>query len=673
MKEVIIYSSGERGNNYKQCFPIKCTIDSLESLLDAIKNDTASGRFKNDYKIQKNFEWGICIPWDVDNSHCDDKSSWKTIEDIKRAYPDTAFYYWSSKSHMKVKDGKEARPKYHGFFILSKPIYSDVEYKAIQSKVGALFPFFDQAMQGSQQPFTGVENPTDYGYVEGVCIDEFLNSFTTEDLEARIKQSIDDYESHTGWKPVNSWRKAAYKPKPRECSGDGSLEESAADFEKIAEEYGINILSTENGVSNDGNPSVNYYIDCIWEEEHSCSTGMKQTRVVIYSDGRKDYQCLHDHCRGRKWVDVCKKLGIRYGETSVEEAFGSIGKMEDKRDDLLSALKPMTEFEEREAEWLVPGYIPKGQITVIGGDGGTGKTTIWCDIAAAVSSGRSSFFEYRNPRDRDPQKVLFFSSEDDIRTVILRRLRKSGAKMENVFSIQIGSDIFHKIKFNSSELDKILECSRPALVIFDPIQSFLPQGTRMAERGDMRSALDHLSKCGDRYGCSFLIISHTNKRGGVSGRDRLSDSSDIWDHARSVMLVGRTEEPSKFYCSQEKSNYGPLSDTVIYSLGDGSVRYLGPTDKKDRDFVQARAQDSAKPKMETAKEFILKCLEDGMPHKSSEIDENALAVGIARATLGTAKTHLINANKIKSTHEGSGRGSAWYLQLCMRSDKKQEV
>lgn len=34
--------------------------------------------------------------------------------------------------------------------------------------------------------------------------------------------------------------------------------------------------------------------------------------------------------------------------------------------------------DEREPEWLVPQCIPKGQITIAGGDGGSGKTTFWC-------------------------------------------------------------------------------------------------------------------------------------------------------------------------------------------------------------------------------------------------------------------------------------------------------
>ncbi|MFR5991320.1 MAG: hypothetical protein ACLUGP_13515 [Faecalibacterium prausnitzii] len=47
---------------------------------------------------------------------------------------------------------------------------------------------------------------------------------------------------------------------------------------------------------------------------------------------------------------------------------------------------------------------------------------------------------------------------------------------------------------------------------------------------------------------------HTNKRANVSGRARLADSSDIWDIARSVLMMGRDKNSEKLYLSHEKSS-----------------------------------------------------------------------------------------------------------------------
>ena len=38
-------------------------------------------------------------------------------------------------------------------------------------------------------------------------------------------------------------------------------------------------------------------------------------------------------------------------------------------------LVPLSDVKEKTAEWLVTGYMPRGQINICAGDGGSGKTT----------------------------------------------------------------------------------------------------------------------------------------------------------------------------------------------------------------------------------------------------------------------------------------------------------
>ncbi len=56
--------------------------------------------------------------------------------------------------------------------------------------------------------------------------------------------------------------------------------------------------------------------------------------------------------------------------------------------DFLQAFKTLDAFEEEEASWLIPGWLPEGQITLLASDGGIGKTSIWINIVAALSSGQ---------------------------------------------------------------------------------------------------------------------------------------------------------------------------------------------------------------------------------------------------------------------------------------------
>ena len=137
-------------------------------------------------------------------------------------------------------------------------------------------------------------------------------------------------------------------------------------------------------------------------------------------------------------------------------------------------LVSLNDIEEKEASWLVPQRMPKGQIIILAGDGGSGKTSCWCSLAAAISTGAQVFFD-ETPKEffeSEPQKVLFFSSEDSLEYTLKARLRKAGANFNNIFSVDLKNERFSEIKFNSKLLKELIEQVKPALIVFDPLQAW---------------------------------------------------------------------------------------------------------------------------------------------------------------------------------------------------------
>ena len=321
-----------------------------------------------------------------------------------------------------------------------------------------------------------------------------------------------------------------------------------------------------------------------------------------------------------------------------------------------SEVKRLSDLEEKEIEWLVPAVIPRRQITVMAGEGGCGKTGVWCAIAAAISAGRSTFLvEPEIPKEFGnckPEQVLFFSAEDSVEHTLIRKLRKNGANLDNIQAIDIAEKKFADLKFNSAYLEQLLQEIRPALCIFDPIQSFLPDRVKMSERNTMRNCMESLVGLGEKYGAAFLIVAHTNKQSSVFGRKRISDSADIWDISRSVLLVGETEEKGVNYISHEKSNYGRLWKTVLYSIEDERIVFKGYSNKKDRDFIMRNEQNSRQaPKKEAAKQFVLDFLRDG-EKEINELNKVADIEGISKYTLRVAKEELAAEGKIQTRNEG---------------------
>lgn len=330
-------------------------------------------------------------------------------------------------------------------------------------------------------------------------------------------------------------------------------------------------------------------------------------------------------------------------------------------------MRKVSEVQKESIRWLIPNIVPRMGVTLMAGDGGTGKTSLWCDIAAAVSTGRAPALSPVPFDDHDPEDVLFFSSEDSMSYVLRDRLEKAGANLDKIRGLDVGDGDIKKITFGSSELERLIDEYRPGLVIFDPLQSFIPADVNMSQRNAMRDAVTPLPILGEKYGTAFIIILHTNKRQNAWGRNRISDSSDLWDFARSVLIVGDTGENGIRYCSNEKNNYAPKADTLLFRVENGHIKTCGRTDKKDREYVLESAKPSERrreaPARDTAKKFILDYLESGESKPYKDVEEAALAAGISKSAFRRVKCDLEREGRIEVKSSGYGKDKKYFWTL----------
>lgn len=326
-------------------------------------------------------------------------------------------------------------------------------------------------------------------------------------------------------------------------------------------------------------------------------------------------------------------------------------------------------FEERDKEWLIPGYMPKGCVTLLCSDGGIGKTTIWCDTLAAFTTGRTTIFDKALEipfQTGEKRSVMYFSKEDPTEEILKRKLREAGADQKRIRCFGLDDERLSKIWYGSLLLEKLVEKYKPDIVVFDTLQAFLPDGVDMAKRKDMRDALNPLNALGAKFGTSFLMVMHTNKSNS-SGRQRMADSSDIWDLGRSALMAGRTKDNNICYLSHEKSNYGPLQRTILFSVDETGVIYKGTSSRKDRDYMADNlALPAPTPKLDEAKEFILdnvdECIEVG------ELEKMAKAAGISKGTLENARAALKKEKLISVKSRGFGKDKKWYLYTANENE-----
>lgn len=318
----------------------------------------------------------------------------------------------------------------------------------------------------------------------------------------------------------------------------------------------------------------------------------------------------------------------------------------------------------KEVEWLVPGYIPRGQITVLAGEGGVGKTTVECAIAAAVTTGKSCFLA-PVPFVNEPENVVFLSGEDSFEYVLKKRLMTAGADLSRVFTVDIADDIFKEVKFGSAQIDDLIAEVSPGLMIFDPVQAFVAPDIHMGERNAMRQTLQPLIAIGKKHGVTFVIAVHTNKQNGAYGRKRIADSADLWDISRSVLIMGEADADGLRYISHEKSNLAPRSDTVLFELKDGIVVPRGTSTLRDAYYVGATnlARTAGAPKKEDAKQAIISALEAaGGRMEAKALAEGIIAGGIKKDTFERARKELLDEVKIEFRRAGPG-GAGTYVLL----------
>ena len=291
----------------------------------------------------------------------------------------------------------------------------------------------------------------------------------------------------------------------------------------------------------------------------------------------------------------------------------------------------------------------------------------------------------------DPEKhnAVMREQTDDPGKVLKARLTAAGADMSRVMVVT--SDAYFArtgspLCIPDTSFAKYVGKAAPALVIIDPLQSFLPAGVEMASRNQMRSALLPLKALCARHGCAALISMHTNKRANVSGRARLADSSDIWDIARSVLMMGRDKNSEKLYLSHEKSSYSAPARTALLHIEQAQVEgvktavavFDSRTDKKDADFVEERRVRTAQTKEDTA-QAILNVLAESklgsMP--STQLRAEVMKeMGCSEKTYNRAYSELAKSGEIKKqqfNQKNGTRGWFTFLGYCSKTNDQVTI
>lgn len=207
-------------------------------------------------------------------------------------------------------------------------------------------------------------------------------------------------------------------------------------------------------------------------------------------------------------------------------------------------------------EWLWTGWIPKGYITLLAGETGAGKSTVFADVTARVTTGAPWPGEYDCPNTwRKPERVLWLGSEDSIEEMTVPRLTACGANLANVVEIQ---GVMQEGKRNTFSMQDDLEAvgqwltfareqGNPfAMLVIDPVTSYLPgqklRKVDLNDAGQLRTVLEPWLILAQTHNVAIVCVTHFAKDTNRAMLHRVLGSAAFAQTCRSLCAV--IEQPA---------------------------------------------------------------------------------------------------------------------------------
>jgi hypothetical protein len=328
----------------------------------------------------------------------------------------------------------------------------------------------------------------------------------------------------------------------------------------------------------------------------------------------------------------------------------------------------LADVEPEEVEWLWPGRIPFGKITMFDGDPGLGKSLVSLDLAARLTKGLP--FPLDGEERREPSNVLLLSAEDGAADTIRPRFDAAGGDAERIFLVKAirteqGGELAPSISLTLPDIKMAIRKTSARLLIIDPLAAHLGPTVNSFRDQDVRQALGPLARMAEELQVAVILVRHLNKGRGLPGIYRGGGSIGIIGAARAAFLFAADSEyPEKRFVAALKSNLGLLPSTLAYRVvPSGSVARVewepGEVNlTADEILAASNAGPEDRTRREEARNFLRVYLSDG-PHPVENVIKAAKSVGISEKTLRRAAKDL----GVRSDKDGFSGGWTWGLPV----------
>ena len=333
-----------------------------------------------------------------------------------------------------------------------------------------------------------------------------------------------------------------------------------------------------------------------------------------------------------------------------------------------------SEVETRPVEWLWPGRIPRGKVSILDGLPGVAKTTLVGDVGARLTTGR----KMPDGADAPNGAVLFINYEDDAEDTLVPRFDAAGGDTNRLLladSVRTPAGVdYLEIPTHVEFLEELIVLEGVVLCIIDPLMAALAADVRSNTDQDVRRALRSLRSMAERTGVAVVCVRHLNKNTNVKDPIlRGGGSIGIIGAARAGLIAGRDpEDQTRHVLAMSKMNLAPDNvPSLAYRVVEdprwkvGAIEWLGEVNVQARDLL-ADSQPDVGPAVAEAVGILTEFLAEG-PRLATECKAYCKEAGVTGRTLDRAKT----ATGVKARPRDNGTGQHWWWEIAMPSEERQ--
>lgn len=299
----------------------------------------------------------------------------------------------------------------------------------------------------------------------------------------------------------------------------------------------------------------------------------------------------------------------------------------------------MAEVEEEDIDWIWYPYIARGELTILEGDPGLGKSYLAQIVCKHIVDGEKlPSVQYRKPVKG---KVAYFDIENSMGSVTKKRLSANGCKNyadyyqdAEPFSIDDDETLNH--------VHRAIERLKPEIVVFDTLNTYIGKAD-IHKSSETQQAFKRFVEIARRHKCSVMVLRHLTKSTKTSALYRGQGSIAFTGLARVVMTVGiHPDDPDVRVMAVTKINVTRAPKGLTFTIKgmkdsldnhDRSVFEWGEfVDITSDDLVSAGPAKTDKDRTEEVKQFLEEILDSG-PMEVNKIIRAAEARSIGRKLL----------------------------------------